>query len=282
MLSIAARRVDRDFDRQAPVFRRAIVASACGHLIAVFAAAALAPLGKAAIRVPQEPVARERAATVSMIFFPSAVIGGGGGGGNRQAGPIRRAESAGRDRMTIRVRQPVATSGQTVSSQQLLPSLVLDAVPLANGMLEQLGLPDRGANVGTSTGPGSGGGVGEGVGTGIGSGRGPGIGAGSGGGFGGGVYRPGGAVSAPEVLSQVRPTYTADALDRRIQGSVELQLIVTAAGVPSDVRVIRSLDPAGLDVEAVNAVRRWTFKPGRLAGAPVDVLVRVVLDFTIH
>ena len=81
-----------------------------------------------------------------------------------------------------------------------LPSIVLDAQPLAAGLFDQIGLPSGGVLTGTSTGAGSGGGVGTGSGTGTGSGRGPGFGPGSGGGTGGGIYRPGGAVSAPRLI----------------------------------------------------------------------------------
>ena len=135
---------------------------------------------------------------------------------------------------------------------------------------------------GTSTGPGSGGGVGTGIGTGIGSGRGPGLGPGSGGGTGGGVYRPGGAVSAPRLIKEVRPRYTAEALRKVIQGTVVLEVVVTGDGCASQIRVVRSLDRGGLDEEAVAAIAQWRFEPGRLAGAPVDVLVTVMVDFSIR
>ena len=134
---------------------------------------------------------------------------------------------------------------------------------------------------GTSTGPGSGGGVGTGIGTGIGPGNGPGLGAGSGGGTGGNAYRPGGAVTAPRVITQVKPTYTNEALSQKIQGTVVMELIVTCEGKPSHLRVIRSLD-SGLDQQALTAVSQWRFDPGRLAGAPVDVLVTIMLDFSVR
>jgi TonB family protein len=162
------------------------------------------------------------------------------------------------------------------------PPLVLDALPMASGAFDQIGLPVGGVSYGTSTGRGSGGGVGTGTGTGIGEGRGPGIGPGSGGGFGGGSYRPGGAVTTPRVLSEVKPQYTSDAMERKIQGSVWLELVVTREGRAGDVRVVRPLDPGGLDEQAINAVRQWQFEPGRLAGTPVDVLVTVVMDFSIR
>jgi TonB family protein len=108
------------------------------------------------------------------------------------------------------------------------------------------------------------------------------MGPGSGGGFGGGVYRPGGAVTPPRLISQVKPHYTSNALLRKIQGSVWLELVVTREGRARDLRVTRSLDPGGLDEEAVNAVQQWQFEPGRLAGTPVDVLVTVAIDFWIQ
>ena len=61
-----------------------------------------------------------------------------------------------------------------------------------------------------------------------------------------------------------------------------LELVVTRDGRAGEVRVSRSLDPGGLDEEGINAVRQWQFEPGRLAGAPVDVLVTVVMDFVIR
>jgi TonB family protein len=66
-----------------------------------------------------------------------------------------------------------------------------------------------------------------------------------------------------------------------IQGTVELEAVVSRDGCASRIRVIRSLD-RGLDEEAVTAVAQWRFEPGRLDGAPVDVLVTIVLDFLIR
>jgi protein TonB len=216
-----------------------------------------------------------------IVFFGDLPDGGGGGGGNGQTGPIHRAESKGRDGMTLRIAKPITPEKLVRDNTPTVPPLVLDARPLASGFAEQVGLPEGGVTFGTSTGPGSGGGVGTGIGTGIGSGRGPGLGAGSGGGAGGGVYRAGGAVTPPQVRLQVSPSYTSDALEHHIQGSVTLMLIVTRDGEPSDIRVTRSIDP-GLDREAVKAVSQWRFTPGRLSGVPVAVAVSVIVDFSIH
>jgi protein TonB len=212
--------------------------------------------------------------------------GGGGGGGNQRPEPIRRAQGVGADAITLRVRKdPPPTAPLTTTTPAVevppLPSIVLDAKPLASGAFDQIGLPMRGIMTGPSTGPGSGGGVGTGIGTGIGPGRGPGLGPGSGGGTGGGVYRAGGSVSAPRLIKEIKPKYTSEALLKRIQGTVALEVIVTDDGCTSEMRVVRSLD-SGLDQEAVAAVALWRFDPGRLGSNPVNVLVRIEIDFTIR
>ena len=212
--------------------------------------------------------------------------GGGGGGGNRQTAPIRRAQGVGADLATLRIRKaPIATRPTVTSAVEDVPiqAVVLDAKPLASGFFDQVGLPGSGLLSGTSTGPGTGGGVGTGVGTGIGPGHGPGLGPGSGGGTGGGVYRAGGSVSAPRVLKEVRPRYTGEALRNKTQGTVVLEAVVTRDGCTSQIRVVKSLDRGGLDDEAVAAVLQWRFEPGRLSdGTAVDVLVTIMLDFTIQ
>lgn len=210
--------------------------------------------------------------------------GGGGGGGNEQPGPIRRAQGIGSDPITLRaVKTPPAPAAASRAVEPpSLPSIVLDATPLASGQFEQVGLPAAGVLSGTSTGPGSGGGVGTGTGIGTGPGRGPGLGAGSGGGTGGGAYRPGGAVSAPRLIKEVKPRYTSEALLNKTQGLVVLEVVVTRDGCASQIRVVRPLDRGGLDEQAVLAVSQWLFEPGRLGDVAVDVLVTVEVAFAVR
>ena len=270
-----------------------VAASAIGHIAAALTIVALVH-ARMPLVVESRPIhatQQERIDVKHIVFLaaPTVAGSGGGGGGNRQSEPIRHAQGVGSDAITLRVRKspptlnlaatPLPTAREDVAP---LPAVVLDAKPMASGMYDQIGLPTGGVSFGTSTGPGSGGGVGTGTGTGIGPGRGPGIGPGSGGGIGGGVFRPGGAVSAPRVITEVKPIYTSDALRQRIQGTVVVDVVVTRTGRPSQIRVVRSLDPEGLDQQAIAAVTQWRFEPGRLAGEPVDVLVTIMLDFWIH
>lgn len=40
--------------------------------------------------------------------------------------------------------------------------------------------------------------------------------------------------------------------------------------------------PEALDEEAVAAVAQWQFEPGRLGATPVNVRVRIMLDFVLR
>jgi protein TonB len=261
-----------------------VAASAVIHAvilaIALFVKTAVAPAAAVQAVPTTDPPVR-------LVFLaPNLPVagGGGGGGGKQQSAPIRRASDTGTDSFTLRVRKPTpvtSPSAPAIDTVGSPPLVLLDARPLSSGTLEQAGLPAAATMSGTSMGPGSGGGVGTGVGTGIGSGRGPGLGPGSGGGTGGGVYRAGGGVTAPRLIEQVRPRYTGDALRKAITGTVILEAIVTSEGCASQIRVVRPLD-RGLDQEAIAAVMQWRFEPGRLEGTPVDVLVTILVDFSLR
>ncbi len=96
------------------------------------------------------------------------------------------------------------------------------------------------------------------------------------------VYKPGDGVTLPVVVAEFKPSYTAEAMQQKIQGSVYLQVVVLASGDVGDVRITRSLDTEyGLDQEAIKATKRWKFKPGTKDGKPVAVEVTIELTFTL-
>ena len=95
------------------------------------------------------------------------------------------------------------------------------------------------------------------------------------------AYKPGAGVSAPVPVKEVRPQYTADAKDARIQGTVVVECVVQADGTIGDVKVLKSLD-AGLDEEAIKAVKQWRFEPGTKDGKPVPVLVTLEMTFSLR
>jgi TonB family protein len=96
------------------------------------------------------------------------------------------------------------------------------------------------------------------------------------------VYKPGKDVTAPVLVREVKPQYTREALQAKIQGNIQLQAIVLESGEVGEVTVVRSLDTEhGLDVEAVNALKQWIFKPGTKDKKPVPVVVDIEMTFRL-
>jgi len=132
-----------------------------------------------------------------------------------------------------------------------------------------------------SQGPGVGGGTGSGQGNGVGEGSGAGIGPGSGGGIGGGPYRPGAGITAPAIVREVKPDYTEEGRQRRVEGDVVLEIVVKSDGSVGNVKLLQGLG-AGLDQRAIDAVRQWRFSPAKRYGTPVDVIVEVAMEFKLR
>jgi periplasmic protein TonB len=131
-----------------------------------------------------------------------------------------------------------------------------------------------------SNGTGSGGGIGSGKGGGVGSGEGGGMGPGSGGGFGGGVYRVGGGVTAPTLKYKKEPEYSEEARKAKFQGTVVLNVVVGVNGKATNITVAHSLG-LGLDEKAIEAVKQWTFEPGKKDGKPVPVAASIEVNFRL-
>jgi TonB family protein len=89
-------------------------------------------------------------------------------------------------------------------------------------------------------------------------------------------------LTLPKVISEVKPQYTAAALQARIEGTVTLTAVVRTDGMPEDIEITHSLDTEyGLDDQAVAAVSQWRFEPGRKDGKPVPVRVEIEIRFRL-
>jgi TonB family protein len=209
--------------------------------------------------------------------------GGGGGGGNKAPEPPRKAEVAGKEKISVPVEKPAVVQPDP-PKEAPVEELTIPAKPMASSDVALPGVIQSSAPTTTdSQGSGSGGGAGSGTGAGVGSGQGSGLGPGFGGGTGGGAYRPGAGITLPVVLREVKPAYTADAMRAKVQGSVWLECIVMPDGSVGEVKVTRSLDPIfGLDQEAIKAARMWKFRPGMRQGEPVPVIITIELTFTLR
>jgi TonB family protein len=165
-------------------------------------------------------------------------------------------------------------------------------MPAAIDVQKDIKLPDNpdlptigmksGVNVVLSNGTGSGGGMGSGSGGGLGSGNGIGYGPGSGWNTGGGLAQVGGRVSAPVPLFQPEAEFSDEARRAKYQGVCLVGLIVDAQGNPQNVHIVRPLG-MGLDEKAMEAVRKYKFKPAMRDGkTPVAVPVNVEVNFRLY
>jgi len=91
-------------------------------------------------------------------------------------------------------------------------------------------------------------------------------------------YRPKGVLSGPQPIVKVDPEYPEAAIKEHIDGEVVLYAIIRKDGSVDSIQLMRSLDPQ-LDKNAMAALARWKFLPGKRAGVPVDIEAVVHIPF---
>lgn len=209
-------------------------------------------------------------------YMPAAppkkdIMGGGGGGGAHQKIPLSKGAP------------PPPAPKQFQPPAQAVPKPQLPLTPTITAEAPKLDAPvygdPRSKDLLSSLGQGVNG-MGKGSGGGVGNGNGNGYGDGSGGGMGGGVFRIGGGVSAPMILSKTEPEYSEEARKAKYQGTVVLMIIVDDKGMPQNIRVVRPLG-LGLDEKAIEAVQKWRFRPALKDGRPVKVEATVEVNFRL-
>lgn len=87
--------------------------------------------------------------------------------------------------------------------------------------------------------------------------------------------------SAPVVVFEKRPAYTAEAMRQKIQGTVLVEGVVGEDGSVAGARVVKGIRE-DLDEKALSAFRQWRFKPARAGGRPVAYRVQCEITFTLR
>ena len=82
----------------------------------------------------------------------------------------------------------------------------------------------------------------------------------------------------PEILSSVPPEYTQQAANARYDGTVVVRVVLQADGLGRDFKVVQPLG-LGLDEKAIEAVKKFAFRPASRNGHPVEVTVGVSVTF---
>jgi protein TonB len=89
-------------------------------------------------------------------------------------------------------------------------------------------------------------------------------------------------MNPPEKISAPQPQYTEIARKARIQGVVIVQAIIDKTGAVTSVKLLKGL-PMGLDQAALDAIKRWQFKPATLSdGRPVSVYYTLTVNFQLQ
>ena len=229
----------------------------------------------AVMKVSKEVGPDKSAATISllhMVWVPHEAGGGGiDGGGQRSLDRPRPVRAIGRDAASVAVVAQSPSVDATIEPPEEIAALPVkpmgDAMQIVPGTIDSIGV---------SAGPGD-------SGSGKTTGPGDGVGTTHGDGFGHAIGLGGPGVTAPTLIERVPPKYTVEAMQARIQGVALVECIVQIDGTVSEARIIRSLDRRfGLDGEALNAARRWRFKPGLLHGKPVPVVITIELMFSVR
>jgi protein TonB len=84
----------------------------------------------------------------------------------------------------------------------------------------------------------------------------------------------------PVPVTQVTPAYPEFARDAQIQGTVLLHVLVGKDGRVKNVKVKKGV--TGLDAAAVDAIKKWVFKPALSNNKPVAVWVEVPMNFHLN
>jgi TonB family protein len=220
------------------------------------------------VDVAPQPTVREQPERIVWIAMPGP-SGGGGGSKAPVPTPPKPVPPPPAQAVAQPAPTPVPTQEPAPEPEPLEPQ---PAIPAAISTLAMAGATSApAATPGLGTGTGSGDGVGAGAGPGQDR------------GFGGGAYRPGNGVSAPVPVTRAPPRYTAAAMRARAQGVITVECVVEPNGTCGDVRIVRAFAPPfGLDDEAIDAARRWRFRPGMRGSEAVPVVVHLEIEFNIR
>ena len=85
----------------------------------------------------------------------------------------------------------------------------------------------------------------------------------------------------PRIIYGPDPEYSKEAQQKKISGTVVLSLTVGTDGLPHDIQVEKKLG-YGLDEKALEAMRKWKFKPELRDGQPIEKRIHVEMRFILY
>lgn len=93
--------------------------------------------------------------------------------------------------------------------------------------------------------------------------------------------RVGGNIRVPTKTLDVKPVYPKSMRDAGREGVVPIEAIIGPDGAVTSVRVLTAQVHPDFAIAAADAVRQWKFTPTLLNGAPVEVVMKVSVEFRL-
>lgn len=84
----------------------------------------------------------------------------------------------------------------------------------------------------------------------------------------------------PSVLNEVRPVYPREAREYQLEGVVVMDVLIDDRGVVRQVEVVDGENV--FRPGAIEAMKKFTFKPAKIEGRPVAVRIRYSLKFLLE
>jgi protein TonB len=89
------------------------------------------------------------------------------------------------------------------------------------------------------------------------------------------------AIEPPAPVRTVSPLYPQEMRARKISGLVMVKVQIDEKGDVNDAVAVKSSDVA-FEAPAVDALKRWKFKPASDAGKPVAIAITVPVKFSVE
>lgn len=87
-----------------------------------------------------------------------------------------------------------------------------------------------------------------------------------------------------DVIPMVRipPVYPRTAKLAKIQGYVTMEVVINPEGTVTEVSVVEAAPPRMFDIAAMDAMKRWRFRPKVVNGVPVSQRAQQTIEFRIE
>ncbi|MBU1342267.1 MAG: TonB family protein [Proteobacteria bacterium] len=92
-----------------------------------------------------------------------------------------------------------------------------------------------------------------------------------------------GELDSPLVtLVRIPPVYPVRASRNGIEGSVDVEFLVTKQGKVEQIRIVNAQPENIFDKSVIRCVSQWTFAPGTVGGIPVATMARTTIRFKLE